>query len=38
VLYLVHGTQPPPGYTLLGNFIQLLTGKPPLAIDVYKKN
>jgi DNA-binding beta-propeller fold protein YncE len=38
VLYLVHGTQPPPGYTLLGNFIQLLVGKPPLAIDVYKKN
>ena len=27
-----------PGYTLLGNFIQLLVGKPPLAIDVYKKN
>jgi DNA-binding beta-propeller fold protein YncE len=38
VLYLVHGTQPPAGYILLGNFVQLLVGKPPLAIDVYRKN
>jgi hypothetical protein len=38
VLYLVNGTPAPPGYTFLGNFIQLLVGKPPLAINVYKKN
>jgi hypothetical protein len=38
VLYLIHGTQPPPGYTFLGSFVQVFVGKPPVAIDAFKKN
>jgi len=38
LLYLVHGTHAPSGYSFVGSFVQLLVGKPLLTVDVYRKD
>jgi hypothetical protein len=35
---MIHGSPAPSGFRLVGNFVQVLLGRPPIRIDVFRKN
>jgi hypothetical protein len=35
---MVHGSTPPSGFTFVGGFVQVVLGKPPIVVDIFRKN